>query len=67
MYKNRIIWHRVETISKFDYLTGEVMEELEKTVIFPAKHFVTDKEKTLKVIDQIEEELNNRLDFSKVK
>ena len=53
----------VETISKFDYLTGEVMEELEKTVIFPAKHFVTDKEKTLKVIDQIEEELNNRLDF----
>ena len=53
----------VETISKFDYLTGEVSEELEKTVIFPAKHFVTDKEKTLKVIDQIEEELKNRLDF----
>ena len=53
----------VETISKFDYLTGEVMEELEKIVIFPAKHFVTDKEKTLKVIDQIEEELNNRLKF----
>ena len=53
----------VETISKFDYLTGEVMEELEKAVIFPAKHFVTDKEKTLKVIDQIEEELSNRLDF----
>ena len=53
----------VETISKFDYLTGEVIEELEKTVIFPAKHFVTDKEKTLKIIDQIEEELNDRLDF----
>ena len=53
----------VETISKFDYLTGQVIEELEKTVIFPAKHFVTDKEKTLKVIHQIEEELNNRLDF----
>ena len=53
----------VETISKFDYLTGEVMGELEKTVIFPAKHFVTDKEKTLKVIDQIEEELSNRLEF----
>ena len=53
----------VETISKFDHLTGEVMEELEKTVIFPAKHFVTDKEKTLKVIDQIQEELNHRLDF----
>ncbi len=53
----------VETISKFDYLTGEVTEELEKTVIFPAKHFVTDKEKTLKVIDQIQTELNYRLNF----
>ena len=53
----------VETISKFDYLTGEVMEKLEKTVIFPAKHFVTDKEKTLKVIDQIQEEMNHRVDF----
>ena len=57
----------VETISKFDYLTGEVMEELEKTVIFPAKHFVTDKEKTLKVIDQIQEEMNNRVDFLRSK
>ena len=57
----------VETISKFDYLTGEVTEELEKTVIFPAKHFVTDKEKTLKVIDQIQEEMNNRVDFLRSK
>ena len=34
----------IDTISKFDYLTGEIIEEIQKIVIFPAKHFVTDKE-----------------------
>ena len=53
----------VDKISRFDYLTGEVIEDLESYVIFPAKHFVADKEKTLKVIDQIREELSKRLDF----
>ena len=55
----------VDKISRFDYLTGEVIEDLESYVIFPAKHFVADKEKTLKVIDQIREELSERLDFLK--
>ena len=53
----------IDKISKFDYLTGEIIEELDSCVIFPAKHFVTDKEKTLEVIEQIREELGQRLDF----
>ena len=53
----------VEKISKFDSLTGEIVEELDSCVIFPAKHFVADKEKTLIVIEQIREELGQRLDF----
>ena len=55
----------IDAISKFDYLTGEIIEEIEKIVIFPAKHFVTDKEKTLEVIDMIQKELINRLEFLK--
>jgi len=55
----------IDTISKFDYLTGEVIEEIQKIVIFPAKHFVTDKEKTLQVIDMIQKELADRLEFLK--
>ncbi|MDG1224383.1 MAG: excinuclease ABC subunit UvrB [Candidatus Marinimicrobia bacterium] len=53
----------IETISKFDYLTGEIIEEIQKVVIFPAKHFVTDKGKTLQVIDMIQKELIDRLEF----
>ena len=52
----------VESITKFDHLTGEVRESLESAAIFPAKHFITDKETTLRVIEEIRVELAQRLD-----
>jgi len=53
----------VESISKFDPITGEIKETIHTAVIFPAKHFVTDKETTLRAIGEIRKELNERLDF----
>ena len=53
----------IDKICKIDYLTGDIKEELDSFVIFPAKHFIADKEKTLKVIGQIQDELSDRLDF----
>ncbi len=55
----------VESIEKVDPLTGEIDESLESAVIFPAKHFVTDKETILRVIEEIKIELKERLDFLK--
>ena len=55
--------NEVEYVSRFDPITGEEKEKLEKIVIFPAKHFVTDKETTLAVIEKIKVELNDRLKF----
>ena len=55
--------NQVDEISTFDPLTGEVMEKLNTIVIFPAKHFVTDKETTLKVIGKIRDELRERVDI----
>ena len=55
--------NEVETINKFDPVSGEIYEELDSVVIFPAKHFVTDKETTLKIINEIKDELANRLEF----
>ena len=54
---------KIDKICKFDYLTGDIKEELDTFVIFPAKHFIADKEKTLKVIEQIKDELSDRLDL----
>ena len=52
----------VEAITKFDHLTGEIKETLESVVIFPAKHFITERETTLRVIEEIRQELAARLD-----
>ena len=32
---------KIEAITKFDHLTGEIKENLESVMIFPAKHFIT--------------------------
>ena len=53
----------VDSITKFDPITGEIKETLHTAVIFPAKHFVTDKETILRVIGEIRNELTDRLDF----
>ena len=52
----------IESITRFDYLTGEIQESLESVTIFPAKHFITDKETTMRAIDEIRAELVYRLD-----
>ena len=55
--------NEVDKISKINHLTGDIIEELNSIVIFPAKHFITEKEKTLEVIELIQSELSDRLDF----
>lgn len=51
----------VENISKFDPLTGEVIQKLPRVTIFPKTHYVTPRERILKTIDEIKIELQHRL------
>ncbi len=51
----------VDQINKFDPITGEIREKLKSVVFFPAKHFITDKETMLLVIEKIRRELFERL------
>ena len=55
--------NEVESINKFDPISGEIYGELDSVVIFPAKHFVTDKDTTLEIIKEIRFELASRLEF----
>ena len=50
----------VENISVFDPLTGQQIEQLSRTTIFPKTHYVTPKEQILKAIEGIKEELQDR-------
>ena len=54
--------NEVDQINRFDPISGEIKEELDVVVIFPAKHFITDKETILKVIEKIRHELSERLE-----
>jgi excinuclease ABC subunit B len=51
----------VERILRMNPITGEIIEELSEIVIFPATHYVTERERMLKATLQIEEELALRL------
>jgi excinuclease ABC subunit B len=52
----------IERIREVDALTGEIIGEREHVAIFPASHFVTREEKLLKAIENIEKELEVRLE-----
>ncbi len=51
----------VERILQMDPITGEVMEELSEAFIFPATHYVTEKERMLIAVGKIEDELTDQL------
>ncbi|HEU0074123.1 MAG TPA: excinuclease ABC subunit UvrB, partial [Dehalococcoidia bacterium] len=51
----------VERIIEIDPMTGEVLAERDALDIYPAKHFVTSKDKLAQAIDDIEAELEQRL------
>lgn len=51
----------VERLTEFDVLTGQAVAEMDHVAVFPARHFVTTDEKTLRAIASIESELHVRL------
>ncbi|WP_144554035.1 excinuclease ABC subunit UvrB [Bacillus sp. X1(2014)] len=52
----------IDRIREVDALTGEIMGEREHVAIFPASHFVTREEKLRIAIENIEKELEVRLE-----
>jgi excinuclease ABC subunit B len=53
----------VEAIRYVDPTTGEILQSLENISIYPAKHFVTPKERLADAIKAIRVELRDRLDL----
>jgi len=52
----------VDSITRFDPLTGEVIKEMANEYIYPAKHFVTDQQTIKHIVSDIREELTQRLE-----
>ena len=66
-YEDRLIrielfGDEVEAIRYVDPTTGEILESLEQVSVYPAKHFVTPKERLESAISAIRSELKTQLD-----
>jgi excinuclease ABC subunit B len=53
----------IEEICEIDPLKGEVLQEFDQTVIYPASHYVTKKQTRKNAVASIIEELKGRLEF----
>ncbi len=55
----------IDRIVEFDVLTGSIIQQKKTAMLFPATHFVTNKDKIDESIRRIEEELKERLEYFK--
>ncbi|MCR4687533.1 MAG: excinuclease ABC subunit UvrB [Lachnospiraceae bacterium] len=53
----------IDRICQIDKVTGKVQGTLEHTIIFPASHYVVAPEKLAKACDEIEAEMNERVEY----
>ena len=53
----------IEDLSIFDPLTGELINRVPRYTVFPKTHYVTPRERILGVLDEIKEELQDRLNY----
>lgn len=51
----------IEALSEFDPLTGEVVQRVTRTTIYPKSHYVTARETVLSALEQIKDDLRVRL------
>ncbi|MDR1855607.1 MAG: excinuclease ABC subunit UvrB [Desulfovibrio sp.] len=51
----------LESMREIDPLTGEVLGKVGKTVIFPASHYVSDRDNIIRALGSIRDELGERL------
>ena len=64
-YRIAFFGDEVERITLLNPVSGEILEELEEINIYPAKHFITEDEQLRIALGQVEEELEERLEWFK--
>ncbi|MDR1985708.1 MAG: excinuclease ABC subunit B [Treponema sp.] len=64
-YRVDLDWDRIERIRRVNPLSGEVLEELDRAVIYPAKQFVMPKDMIQHALDRIKTELTQRYESLK--
>jgi len=53
----------IESLTTFDPLTGQIFDKIKRFTVYPSSHYVTPRDTTLKAIEHIKIELNERVKF----
>src|SRR5688572_30090745 len=53
----------VESLAVFDPLTGHILQRVSRFTVYPSSHYVTPRATTLRAVDAIKEELQERIEF----
>ena len=64
-YRVDLEWDRVERIRRFNPVSGEMLEDLDRALIYPAKQFVMPADMVQNALGAIKEELAQRLEVLK--
>ncbi len=61
-YRIELDWENVARIRRFNPVSGETVEELDETMIYPAKHFIVPDGMLSNAVERIKRELGERLE-----
>ena len=62
-YRVDLDWDKVERIRRFNPVSGEILEEIDRALIYPAKQFVMPADMVRNALGTIREELASRYEF----
>ena len=64
-YKIEFFGDDIDSIKRIDYLTGEVVAQIQELDVFPAKHYVTPRDQVNRAIERIKLEAKERINWFK--
>ena len=62
-YRVDLDWDNVQRIRRFNPVSGEILEEIDRALIYPAKQFVIPADMVQNALGEIKEELTKRYEF----
>ncbi len=65
VYRIELFGDEIDRISEIDPVTGEILGQLQKFFVYPAKHFVTPENELERAIAEIESELDAQMAYFK--
>jgi excinuclease ABC subunit B len=63
IYRVELAGQKIKEIFVLDHLSQKILEKPKEAIIFPPKHFISDKPQTQEAIQEIKKELSERLKY----